>query len=347
MQKGLRIIALAFIIGTSVVIFFALRVINPPSIIDTSPGSRLDPGPAFETTEEVIDMKTDDRLTVVAHALVGGGPPKDGIPPIDEPKYISVDEVGDFLDGEDPVFVLVTGEDVKVFPQKILVWHEIVNAQVGTEDVAITYCPLTGTVLGFPHEQEGATSSLGTSGKLVNSNLVMYDRETDSYFPQVLRAAVKGERFGEELTVFPVDWSTWSTVKEAYPNAQVLSKQTGFLRTYGDDPYGSYLEEGTYYDSGNAFFPLLNKDDRLPQKEVVVAIYGPNGAHAAIKKSSVSTQNPKTIELGGQMFTAVYDEILQTVKVYEGKNGDGELADYLDSMWFAWAAYFPDTELYE
>jgi hypothetical protein len=107
------------------------------------------------------------------------------------------------------------------------------------------------------------------------------------------------------------------------------------------------VKEGTYYDSGNPFFPLINEDDRLNAKEVVVAIYGSNGGHAAIKKSSITAGSPKTIELDDQTYTTVYDSVLQTVKVYEGAGDAGELADYLDVMWFAWAAYFPDTDLYQ
>ena len=343
MRRALTVVFILMIVSAVVAILLILRTseIVLPNVDETNPTSPSEPNVSF------LSMSEEERLGAFANALVGGGPPKDGIPPVDEPNYISVEEVGDFLEEADPVFVLQSTDGVKVFPQKILVWHEVVNDTIAGEDVAVTYCPLTGTVLGFPHEQSGATSSLGTSGKLVNSNLVMYDRETESYFPQVLRTAVTGERTGEELSIFPVDWSTWGTVKQAFPDAQVLSKKTGFLRNYGGDPYGSYLEEGSYYQTGGPFFPLLNDDDRLPPKEVVVGVYGSEGGRAAIVKSSVLEGAIKTIEIDNEMFTAVFDETLETVKVYKGSDATGELADYLDAMWFAWAAYFPDTDLYE
>ena len=347
MQRAALLILLLTVLAAATIVF----------LFTQEPGTRQSSTSGLNMFQENVDtskefnnflpMTDEERLSTFAKALVGGGPPKDGIPPIDNPTYTSVEEVGDFLVDEDPVFVLQSDDGVRIFPQKILVWHEVVNDTVVGEGVAVTYCPLTGTVLGFPHEQTGATSSLGTSGKLVNSNLVMYDRETDSYFPQVLRTAVTGDRVGEELSMFPVDWSTWGVARKAFPEAQVLSKTTGFLRNYGGDPYGSYAEEDSYYQTGGSFFPLVNKDERLLPKEVVVGIYGTSGGRAAIVKSSVTEGAPKTIELDDEAFTAVYDSRLETVRVYKGSEGSGELADYLDAMWFAWAAYFPDTDLYQ
>ena len=358
MSKGARIFLLVLLIGTSVLLVFAVTSIYyTNSFMEKMAGSDIEDFLSVDLSgfelidQESIDlfssMSKNEQLQMIADEFVGGGPSKDGIPPIDTPLYISVNEVGDFLDDDDRVFVLESGDEIRIYPQKILVWHEIVNDTIAGESVVVTYCPLAGTVIGFPYDQSGITSSFGTSGKLVNSNLVMYDRETDSLFPQILKTAVAGSRFGEELTMFPLDWSTWGRARRAFPDAQVLSEDTGFLRTYEIDPYGSYKEEGTYYNSGNPFFLTMNSDDRLPAKEVVVGIYGPQGSKAAVVKNSITSKNGKTIELDGQLFTAQFDEDLETVKIYKGEDNSSELADYVDAMWFAWVAYFPDTDLYQ
>ncbi|MCH8049281.1 DUF3179 domain-containing protein, partial [Patescibacteria group bacterium] len=199
------------------------------------------------------------RLQEFARNIRSGGPPKDGIPPIDKPKYISIEDSETFLEDEDWVFITVFDDEIKMYPQKILVWHEIVNDTFGGQQGSVTYCPLTGTVIGFRGAIEGATTTFGTSGKLLNSNLVMYDRDSDSYWPQVLRTAVTAPRTGEVLTSFPAIWAQWKNAKAKYPNAQVLSKRTGFIRAYGVDPYGDYQDERSYYSRGGAFFPLMNK----------------------------------------------------------------------------------------
>lgn len=138
------------------------------------------------------------RLDEFAKNILSGGPPKDGIPPIDKPKYVSVQKAEDFLKSDDIVFLAEYWDTIMVFPQKILVWHEIVNDEIRGEKISITYCPLTGSVIGFKGRIDGFETTFGTSGKLLNSNLVMYDRATDSRFPQIPGAAVSGKETGRQ-----------------------------------------------------------------------------------------------------------------------------------------------------
>lgn len=314
--------------------------------------------------------------------VVSGGPPPDGIPPIEDPIYISIAEAEDFMNSGDPIFVLESGEGIKAYPQKILVWHEIVNEFIEGEAVSITYCPLTGSVICYKGDLEVGETNFGTSGKLVNSNLVMYDRETRSYWPQILGVAINGSEEGKLLEELPIIWTTWDKLKNTYPDAQVLSLDTGFFRSYGVDPYGSYENERSYYNSGDAFFPVMARDDRFEPKEVVIGIKAGTSV-AAISKAVVSEKGIVNTEVGGVPIVAVYDGSLDTVRVYsrevndeilefeieenlfkdpgtgslwnmfgEATEGDHkgnklEWVTSFDVMWFAWYAFYPDTEVYE
>lgn len=334
------------------------------------------------TELKISDKELDSRLNEFVKNIVSGGPPKDGIPPIDKPKYISVSEADKFLDNNDVVFVVDYSGAVKIFPQKILVWHEIVNDVIDGKKISITYCPLTGSAIGFKGKFDGIETSLGTSGKLVNSNLVMYDRETDSYWPQILGTAVRGSQKGKSLEEFPVIWTKWNKAKARYPDALVLSTDTGFLRSYGTDPYGSYLRKGTYYDSGGPFFPVMVTDNRLAAKEVVVGVRINNSA-LAIVKSKLAENKIANLLIDNKPLVAFYDESLDTVRVYirqvdgeilifefkDGRIVDKEtnsewtvlgesikgamkgtrlkLVNSFDVMWFAWVSFYPQTEIYK
>lgn len=306
--------------------------------------------------------------------LVSGGPGKDGIPAINSPNYQSTKAADDFLDPKDVVFIVKKEKKVRIYPQKILVWHEIVNDNFDKEKLSITYCPLTGSAIGYKGyiKKINKETTYGVSGKLINSNLVMYDRETDSYIPQILGEGITGELSGEVLDTFPVVWTTWELAKEKYPQAEVLTDKTGFFRNYNRDPYGSYLEKGNYYDSGGAVFPLMNRDNRLPEKEVVIGIRI-RANPIAIRKEFMRENKVHNDKSAG--IVAFYDESLDDVRVFssnfkgealtftyedgvtldnknrtwsvEGISSDGHLewVDSFDVMWFAWAAFFPETKL--
>jgi len=328
-----------------------------------------------------LEEMLEKRLEEFANNIVSGGPPKDGIPSIDEPKYVSVSEADKFLEENDVVFVVDYKNNVKIFPQKILVWHEIVNDDVDGEKIAVTYCPLTGSAIGFKGKFNSIETTFGTSGKLVNSNLVMYDRATESYWPQILGVAVTGSQKGRTLEQFPVIWTRWNKARGKYPNAVVLSRDTGFIRSYGRDPYGSYLTTNNYYDSGGAFFPVMAKDNRLEAKRIVVGVKI-NNSELAIVKSKIAENKIANLFIEEMPIVVIYDESLDTVRVYSrklenrvlnfeinngnivdketgsewnvfGKSVNGvmkskklEPVNSFDVMWFAWVAFYPQTEIY-
>jgi hypothetical protein len=257
---------------------------------------------------------------------------KDGIPSVDEPKF---NDGGDVEDG-DPVFGVVVNGEPRAYPQDVLAQHEIANDTVGGKNIAVTYCPLTGTAMGF--ERGGTT--FGVSGDLLNSNLVMYDRATDTRYPQVLGAGVEGELRGGSLVPFGVTWTTWGRWRDEHPDSRVLSRDTGYVRNYDDDPYGGYNPKTGYYSSDSLSFPVTNRDERFHPKKVFIAARDSEGAVAFDKRA---LREEKTLSVGTETgtYTAEYDESLDTATVER----DGDAVVSFDAMWFAVAAFYPDIHV--
>jgi hypothetical protein len=172
--------------------------------------------------------------------ILSGGPPKDGIPAIDEPKFVTVAEADAWLKPVEPVIYFQLGDDARAYPIQILMWHEIVNDTVEGVPVALTFCPLCNTAIAFERTLDGQPTTFGTTGRLRFSNLIMYDRATETWWQQASGEAIAGERTGRRLTFLPASIIAWADFKAAYPNGQVLSRDTGHLRDYGRNPYAGY-----------------------------------------------------------------------------------------------------------
>ena len=168
-----------------------------------------------------------------------GGPPPDGIPPIDEPRFVATAEA-DFLADNEPVIALEIDGDARAYPVQILTWHEIVNDTVGGVPVAVTYCPLCNSALTYDRRVDDRVLDFGTSGLLWNSALVMYDRQTESLWSHFTGTAVVGELTGTELETFPSATVPWGLWRDEHPDGLVLSQDTGFNRSYGRNPYPGY-----------------------------------------------------------------------------------------------------------
>jgi hypothetical protein len=171
--------------------------------------------------------------------LRSGGPPPDGIPPIDEPKFLAARDV-DFLADNEPVMVVDIDGDTRAYPVQILIWHEIVNDTVGGVPVALTYCPLCNSAVAYDRRVADRVVSFGTSGLLWNSALVMYDRQTETLWSHFNGDAILGVLAGTDLKTFPVSIAPWSLWRDANPDGLVLSRETGFDRDYGANPYPGY-----------------------------------------------------------------------------------------------------------
>jgi hypothetical protein len=166
--------------------------------------------------------------------------PRDGIPAIDEPHFDIASDV-DWLADEEPIVALEVEGDARAYPLQIMTWHEIVNDTVGGVPVAVTFCPLCNTAIAFERPViSGDATTFGTSGKLINSNLLMYDRATESLWPQVTGIALTGELKGIELRRIPAQIVSWAQFRGSFPDALVLNRNTGHGRQYGTNPYPGY-----------------------------------------------------------------------------------------------------------
>ncbi len=209
------------------------------------------------------------KHTVPLDEIVSGGPPKDGIPSIDDPDFVSIREAGRWLDDREPVVVVAIGGEAKAYPLQILIWHEIANDVVGGVPVSVTYCPLCNTALAFDRRFDGRVLDFGTTGRLRHSDLVMYDRQTETWWQQATGEGIVGEYAGEQLTFIAAPLVSWATFKEAHPEGRVLSRDTGHRRPYGENPYQRYDREGG--SPWRRFFGP-DPDERLPAMERIVAL---------------------------------------------------------------------------
>lgn len=325
--------------------------------------------------------------------IISGGPPPDGIPPIDNPQFVSVGQADEWLADNEPVVFLENEGEVHAYPVQILMWHEIVNDTVGGLPVAVTYCPLCNSAVSYEREVAGRETTFGTSGRLFASALVMYDRETESLWTHFDGRAVVGVLTGETLEPIASPLLAWADFKAAHPEALVLDRDaTGFNRPYGSNPYTGYDDERT-----QPFLFRGSVDERALAKRRVVGIEIDGAARAfSLDFVAAGEANVTNTEVGDQPVvifwksgqssaleqadiasgrdvgsTAVFSPIVdgetltftadgpvfrddQTGSVWDitGSASSGELAGtaleqihHLDTFWFAWSTYQPDTDL--
>lgn len=199
--------------------------------------------------------------------IVDGGPGIDGIPSIENPRFTVASDVNFLQDGRRVAGIRI-GDDIRAYPHQIMDWHEIVNDSFDGQDVAVTFCPLTGTSIGIERNLGGNSVEYGVSGLLFRNNLIMYDRFSTSFWSQMQLRSVGGDFGGTDASVVQVIETDWATWKEMYPNSQVLNTNTGFSRSYNDFAYGPQY---TSNDS-QILFPINNNDNRLNRKDRVHAI---------------------------------------------------------------------------
>jgi hypothetical protein len=313
----------------------------------TTPADLDDPPPSSLTRGWSTDFS---KHSVPFTEIRSGGPPKDGIPPIDAPRLLSVDEV-DFLEAREPVIVLEVDGQARAYPIQILIWHEIVNDEVAGVPVAVTFCPLCNTAMVFDRRLEGRVLDFGTTGNLRHSDLVMYDRQTESWWQQFGGDGIVGEHTGKRLDRIPARMVAWEEFRDGHPAGLVLSRDTGHTREYGRNPYVGYDD----VDSP-PFFPVENQDDdRLPPKERVV--YLERGDEAVVVPFSVLQKRRSVrVEVGGSELEVRWRQGVAsplsgpgtadgrdvgTVEVLE----DGELVVFEEPFWFAVAAFRPDVRI--
>jgi Protein of unknown function (DUF3179) len=261
----------------------------------TTGGGATEPPDVNDLRVPMGAWRTDFRIASVdLGEFLSGGPPKDGIPAVDEPAYESIADARTWLADNAPVISLEIDGAARAYPLAILVWHEIANDTLGGVPVVVTFCPLCHTALVFERTVQGTADTFGTTGNLRFSDLVMYDRRTESWWQQATGEAIVGTLTGTKLTFLPAQIISIQDFATAYPDGDVLSRETGMTRPYGRNPYPGY-------DRANErpFLMTGEIDGRLAPKEKVV-----------------------TIDRGGRVIAVPYD-VVDRVGVVEVETGDG------------------------
>jgi len=292
---------------------------------------------ASETVQSVPNSwdTEDGSIIVDPSLLVDAGPSIDGIPSIDVPSFESVESADAWLQDDAWILVLEYQGACRAYPLQILVWHEIVNDAIAGDPLLITYCPLCASSAVYLRTVNGQVFEFGTSGKLYNSNLVMYDRATGTYWSQLDGLALAGDLADQTLVRISSDIVRWGDWKMTQPDADVLSRETGFDRDYTQNPYEEYLGDNA------VCFPLSDRDDCLPSKTPVF------GVHVAETSVAVSED---TLIARGSVELRIAGERIRFARLRSGAvqvtNLDtGEALIATRAFWFAWYAFHPETQL--
>ncbi len=290
--------------------------------------------------------------TIDTSEILSGGPPRDGIPSIDDPQFISPDEAAEWLADNEPVIFLERGGDARAYPLQILTWHEIVNDTVGDVPVVVTFCPLCNSALVFDRRLDGEAVEFGTSGLLRNSDLIMYDRKTESLWQQFTGDAIVGDKVGEQLTFVPSSLISFADFRAAHPDGIVLSRETGYDRRYGENPYVGYdsVQQNPFLFTGPLDERLLpmTRVVTLSLDEIDVAYQVSDLAEAGVihdtqggqdlvlfhKAGTASALDSRAIADGKDVgATAVFDPNLDGQNLTFSKEGDDFVDAETGSVW--------------
>lgn len=275
--------------------------------------------------------------SVPARAIERGGPPRDGIPSIDRPRFIAAGQAQ--LRDTDRVLGIARQGILRAYPVRILNWHEIVNDRFDGEPVAITYCPLCGTGMAFNARVAGRELSFGVSGLLYNSDVLLYDRATGSLWSQIMSRAVTGPLQGTTLTAVPLTHTTWADWRTRHPRTEVLSADTGHVRDYARDPYEGYDKVS------RLIFDVEHRDARLPLKEWVLGLRldGVVRAYPFSRLERLADARGRLVDtVAGRGVEIRYDRIHRSAEVFDS---EGRPISAVMAYWFAWVAFHPNTEL--
>jgi hypothetical protein len=287
-QFGVRVAIVALVVSACAL-----------DVDDSSSAPAADPADLRVTS---AGWRTDfTKASVNLGEFVAGGPPKDGIPAIDAPQYESIVNARAWLTDRSPVISLAIGDEARAYPLAILMWHEIVNDDLAGVPVLVTFCPLCNTALVFEREVDGLVHDFGTTGNLRISDLVMYDRQTESWWQQATGEALVGDLTGTFLTYRPAQIVGLAEFERAYPSGTVLSRDTGHVRLYGRNPYAGYdtIDQNLFQFEET---PLAGP---LPPKERVVTVAGETGA-VAVPFSELRTVGVADVTLDGDPLVVLW-----------------------------------------
>ena len=277
--------------------------------------------------------------TIPVNLIMYGGPDKDGIPALDKPKFVKSREV-DFLKPEDRILGIEIEGVARAYPISILNWHEIVNDQIRNQAFAVTYCPLCGTGVAFSATVDAQELDFGVSGLLYNSDVLLYDRQTESLWSQIKSEAISGDMVGHKLRKLPLMHTTWSDWQAQHPDSEVLSTDTGYSRDYSRDPYAGYADSRTtYFQVTHKAPPNYHPKERVLGVEV-------NGKFKAYPFSELeqSKQSVITDHFAGKTLNIHWNAKHRSARITDVS---GTIIPAIEGFWFAWFTFHPETAVYE
>jgi len=285
------------------------------------------------------------KANVQWNEILSGGPPRDGIPPIDDPKFKPVSEVRNLGSMEPVVGVTVNGKS-SAYPLRVLTWHEIVNDDLGGIPITVTYCPLCNSSIVFDRRIKGMVLDFGTTGKLRNSDLVMYDRQTESWWQQFIGTAIVGEMTGTELEMLPSRLESFANFKARAPEGEVLLPPP-MARSYGANPYVGYDTRKVPYGFFNGPFP-----EGIEAMVRVVAVDGEAWSLPLLREKDTITKGDLTLR-----WTRGQNSALDTRSIAQGrdvgnvvvtrKHADGERDEVHDVTFaFVFHVFHPEGTIH-
>jgi len=324
MQGSVAAILIGGVVGLS---FLASPALGQAD--EERPRNRFD----HDILVETFGFDEQTPATVKFDSLYQGCPARDCIPSIDEPRYVPADQAASFL-GDDELVMAIEHQGVKrAWPVRILDFHEIVNDTIAGDPIAVTWCPLCGSGVAFERRVDGEVVELGVSGVLHDSDLVMYDRKTESLWQQITGKAIMGPALGGSLKQVPVTMTTWENWRASHPDTTVLSPETGFDMDYGDS-----RRYADYEESDRLAFPAARRDFSVHPKTVVHG-FRIDGKALAVTDALFDENDSVETTLGDKKLTIRrHDDGAVTAT---DKNGETYASTRL--FWFAWYNFNPDT----
>lgn len=281
----------------------------------------------FDLSDSIIPKKQ----------IFSGGPPRDGIPALTDPEFVRAREATWLQDDNRILGVYMNGV-AKAYPLYIMNWHEIVNDTFRDEPVLVTYCPLCGSGMAFDAQINGERHLFGVSGLLHNSDVLLYDRKTESLWSQIMSQAISGNYVSQKLEPVALENTTWLLWRDKYPQTLVLSVKTGYARDYNRDPYQSYRQ------SREIMFPVRFRAKGYHPKERVLGLMMDDQARAYPFTELSRTQGFFRDRVAGRDIFISFSQADQVGRILDA---DCNLLSATTLFWFAWYAFHPDTEVFK
>ena len=277
-----------------------------------------------------------DKSLIPNEEILQGGPPKDGIPALDNPKFLAASDAK-YLNDNDYVLGINLNGKSKAYPIRILNWHEVVNDHIGEFQFVVTYCPLCGSGMVFEAKVNNINLKFGVSGLLYNSDVLLYDKESLSLWSQIKSQAISGKFRGVQLKNIPIQQTTWRDWREKHPDTKVLSVDTSYQRDYATNPYAGYQ------NSNQLYFPVKFRAKGYHPKEQVIAL-ALNGHAKAWPFVELGKSNGLVKDkFAGKTIAVKFNKKNRSAIVVDET---GRLLPATTLYWFAWYAFYPETAVY-